>query len=164
MVMKPEPVFAAIEALRQPNSLVIYLCPDGEQLQQQHCRELAGETHLILLSGHYDGIDQRIRDSLVDREISIGDYVLTNGTLPAAVLVDAVARNIPGFLGEELSLTQDTFSHNLLGFPQYTRPAVFRDMSVPEVLMSGNHEAIAQWRRQQQEQKTQTVRPDLLSD
>lgn len=164
MVLKPEPVFAAIESLRTADSVVIYLCPDGERLQQQQCIALAAEKHLILLSGHYDGIDQRIRDSLVDREISIGDYVLSNGTLPAAVLIDAVARNLPGFLGEEMSLTQDSFTDNLLGFPQYTRPAVFRGMSVPDILLSGNHQAIAQWRREQQRIKTKTLRPDLISE
>lgn len=164
MVLKPEPVFAAIESLRTPESHVIYLCPDGERLQQQHCVTLAREKHLILLSGHYEGIDQRIRDALVDQELSIGDYVLTNGTLPAAVLIDAVARNLPGFLGDELSLTQDSFTDNLLGFPQYTRPAVFRGMSVPDILLSGNHQAIAQWRREQQRIKTKNLRPDLISE
>lgn len=164
MVLKPEPVFDAVESLRTPESTVIYLCPDGELLKQEQCIALAAEKHLILLSGHYEGIDQRIRDSLVDRELSIGDYVLSNGTLPAAVLVDAVARNLPGFLGEEMSLTQDSFTGNLLGFPQYTRPAVFRGMSVPDILLSGNHKAIAQWRREQQRIKTKTLRPDLISE
>ncbi len=164
MLLKPEPVFAAIEHLRTPDSTVIYLCPDGERLKQDSCVALAREKHLILLSGHYEGIDQRIRDCLIDREISIGDYVLTNGTLPAAVLVDAVARNLPGFLGEEMSLTQDSFTANLLGFPQYTRPAEFRGMSVPDILLSGNHQAIAQWRLEQQRIKTKTLRPDLISE
>lgn len=163
MVLKPEPVFAAIEALRRPESRVIYLTPDGEPLRTPLVRELARtERHLILLSGHYEGIDQRIRDGLVDREISIGDYVLTNGTLPAAVLVDCVARYVPGVLGDENSLTQDTFDSNLLGFPQYTRPAEFRGMGVPEVLLSGHHAEIAAWRKKQQLEKTRRRRPDLL--
>ena len=144
MVLKPEPMVAAIEAVSTPGCTVIYLCPDGEPLSDPMARELAGAGHLVLLSGHYEGLDQRVRDQLVTREISIGDYVLTNGTLPAAVLVDCVARQIPGVLGEHLSLTQDSFNDNLLGFPQYTRPVEFRGQKVPEVLLSGNHAAIAQ--------------------
>jgi len=162
MLLKPEPLFAAIEALRTPTSTVIYLCPDGERLNAPLARDLATETHLILVSGHYEGIDQRVRDRLVDREISIGDYVLTNGTLPAALLVDCVARQIPGVLGEELSLTQDSFSDNFLSFPQYTRPAEFRGMKVPEVLLNGHHAEIDSWRKQQKRIKTQQRRPDLL--
>ena len=163
MVLKPEPVAAAIEAVSTPGCTVIYLCPDGELLTTPLATELAGKGHLVLVSGHYEGLDQRVRDLLVHREISIGDYVLTNGTLPAAVLVDCVARYVPGVLGEELSLTQDSFQGNLLGFPQYTRPTEFRGRSVPEVLLSGNHAAIAQWRREQQIAKTRTRRPDLLA-
>lgn len=164
MLLKPEPLFDAIESLRTENSHVIYLCPDGEQLSTPLSRELAsGYSHLILISGHYEGIDQRVRDALVQREVSIGDYVLTNGTLPACVLIDCVARYIPGVLGEEKSLTQDSFSDTFLGFPQYTRPAVFRDMTVPEVLLSGNHAQIAQWREEQARQKTTQRRPDLLA-
>jgi tRNA (guanine37-N1)-methyltransferase len=124
---------------------------------------LSHEQHLVLLSGHYEGIDQRIRDCLIDQEISIGDYVLTNGTLPAAVLIDALSRFIPGVLGEEKSLTHESFTNKLLDFPQYTRPAEFRGMSVPEVLLSGNHAEIEKWRRARQEEKTRQVRPDLLS-
>ena len=163
MVLKPEPAAAAIEAVSTPGCTVIYLCPDGEPLTDGLARELAGLRHLVLLSGHYEGLDQRVRDLLVQREISIGDYVLTNGTLPAAVLVDCVARQVPGVLGEELSLTQDSFNGNLLGFPQYTRPVEFRGQRVPEVLLSGNHAAIAQWRHEQQLAKTQKRRPDLAS-
>lgn len=162
MVLKPEPVAAAIEAVATPGCTVIYLCPDGELLTTGVAKELAGMNHLVLVSGHYEGLDQRVRDLLVQREISIGDYVLTNGTLPAAVLVDCVARQVPGVLGEEMSLTQDSFHGNLLGFPQYTRPTEFRGRPVPEVLLSGNHAAIAQWRREQQIAKTRTRRPDLL--
>jgi tRNA (guanine37-N1)-methyltransferase len=163
MVLKPEPVAAAIEAVSTPGCTVIYLCPDGETLSTPMARQLAGKGHLVLISGHYEGLDQRVRDLLVHREISIGDYVLTNGTLPAAVLMDRVARQIPGVLGEELSLTQDSFHGTLLGFPQYTRPVEFRGRRVPEVLLSGHHEAIAQWRLEQQTAKTRTRRPDLLA-
>lgn len=164
MVMKPEPIFAAVEALRRPESKVIYLAPDGEPLTSQLARELVQEQHLILLSGHYEGVDQRVRDHLVDREVSIGDYVLTNGTLAAAVLIDSVSRFIPGFLGDEKSLTEESFMTTLLGFPQYTRPPEYRGLRVPEVLLSGNHAAISKWRREQQIEKTQQLRPDILDN
>lgn len=163
MVMKPEPIFAAIESLRQPETKAIYMAPDGEPLTSQMARELAQEKHLILLSGHYEGVDQRVRDNLISREISIGDYVLTNGTLAAAVLIDCVSRFVPGFLGDEKSLTNESFMNNFLGFPQYTRPAEFRGMKVPQVLLSGNHAAIARWRHEQQMAKTRQLRSDLLS-
>ncbi|GAB1489033.1 tRNA (guanosine(37)-N1)-methyltransferase TrmD [Opitutaceae bacterium] len=162
MVMKPEPVFAAIEQLQTPGCQRIYLTPDGVPYSEPIAKELAHQTHLILLSGHYEGIDQRIRDKLIDREISIGDYVLTNGTLPAAVVIDALARFIPGVLGEEKSLTHESFTGKLLDFPQYTRPAEFRGMSVPEVLLSGNHGEIEKWRQAQRTEKTRQVRPDLF--
>lgn len=162
MLMMPQPIFSAIEAIQTEGCTRIYLCPDGEKLTPQIAKELAGKKHLILLSGHYEGIDQRVRDSVIDREISIGDYVLTNGTLPAAVLADTVARHVKGVLGEENSLTFDSFNDNLLSFPQYTRPAVYRGMSVPEVLMSGNHALIQKWRLEQQEKKTIARRSDLL--
>ena len=163
MVLKPEPLFGAIESLRSPGCTVIYLCPDGEPLSPTLARGLSTLGHLILVSGHYEGIDQRVRDELVDREISIGDYVLTNGTLSAAVLIDCVCRHVPGVLGEEKSLTQDSFADSLLSFPQYTRPAEYRGLRVPEVLLSGNHEAIEKWRRRQREEKTRNKRPDLLT-
>jgi tRNA (guanine37-N1)-methyltransferase len=162
MVLQPGPLCAAIDALRRPDSQVIYLCPDGEPLSSRLARELAGRRHLLLVSGHYEGIDQRVRDSRIDREVSIGDYVLTNGTLPAAVLLDAVARFVPGVLGEEMSLTQDSFNRNLLGFPQYTRPVEFEGMRVPDVLLSGNHGEIERWRQAQRLEKTRQRRPDLL--
>jgi tRNA (guanine37-N1)-methyltransferase len=164
MILKPEPVFAAIEQLQTPGCVRIYLTPDGVPLTEKTARALAAERHLILLSGHYEGIDQRIRDRVIDREISIGDYVLTNGTLPAAVLVDALARFIPGVLGEENSLTAESFTNSLLDFPQYTRPALFRDMPVPEVLLSGDHGRIEEWRRARRVEKTRQVRPDLLTN
>ncbi len=162
MVLKPEPLFSAIDAVRSDNATVIYLSPDGERLSTPLARELAQERHLVLVSGHYEGIDQRVRDAKVDREISIGDFVLTNGTLPAAVLMDAVARQVPRVLGHEKSLTQDSFSSTFLGFPQYTRPVEFAGMRVPEVLLSGNHAAIEAWRRERQIEKTRQRRPDLL--
>lgn len=161
MLLQPEPLFKAIEDLRREESKVIYLCPDGMPLQSAVAQELSKETHLILISGHYEGIDERVRASLIDQEISIGDYILTNGTLPAAVLIDAVSRYIPGVLGEEKSLTQDSFNDNLLTFPQYTRPANFRGMQVPEVLLSGDHQAIDAWRKKQQIIRTKERRPDL---
>jgi tRNA (guanine37-N1)-methyltransferase len=162
MVMKPEPVVAAIESLQTPGCRRIYLTPDGTPLSPAIALELSQQTHLILLSGHYEGIDQRIRDTVIDQELSIGDYVLTNGTLAAAVLIDALARFIPGVLGEEKSLTHESFTSKLLDFPQYTRPAEFRGMSVPEVLLSGNHAEIEKWRQARQVEKTRQVRPDLL--
>jgi tRNA (guanine37-N1)-methyltransferase len=163
MVMKPEPVFAAIEQLQTPGCRRIYLTPDGTPYSEKLARELAQETHLVLLSGHYEGIDQRIREKVIDQEISIGDYVLTNGTLPAAVVIDALARFIPGVLGEEKSLTHESFTGKLLDFPQYTRPAEFRGMPVPEVLLSGDHAKIEQWRNARRIEKTRQVRPDLLN-
>ena len=162
MVMKPEPIYAAVDSMRQVESKILYMAPDGEPLTSGLARELVNERHIILLSGHYEGVDQRVRDDLIDREISIGDYVLTNGTLAAVVLIDCVSRFIPGFLGDEKSLTDESFMDNLLSFPQYTRPVEFRGMKVPEVLLSGNHAAIANWRREQQIKKTRTLRPDIF--
>ncbi|MGB0744337.1 MAG: tRNA (guanosine(37)-N1)-methyltransferase TrmD [Opitutales bacterium] len=162
MVLMPEPIFAAVDELRRPKTKVLYMAPDGEPLTSKLARELVKEEHLLILSGHYEGVDQRVRDQLVDLEVSIGDYVLTNGTLSAAVLVDCVSRFIPGFLGDEKSLTEESFMSSLLGFPQYTRPADFRGMRVPEVLLSGNHAAIEKWRHAQQIEKTRRLRPDLL--
>jgi tRNA (guanine37-N1)-methyltransferase len=162
MVMKCEPIFDAIEQLQTPGCRRIYLTPDGTPFTTARAEELSKQQHLILVSGHYEGIDQRIRDTLIDEEISIGDYVLTNGTLAAAVVIDALARFIPGVLGEEKSLTSESFTRNLLDFPNYTRPAVYRGMSVPEVLLQGNHGEIEKWRHAQQLAKTAKIRPDLL--
>lgn len=162
MVMKCEPVFAAIEELQTPGCRRIYLTPDGAPFTAARAEQLARECHLIFLSGHYEGVDQRIRDTVIDEELSIGDYVLTNGTLAAAVVIDALARFIPGVLGEEKSLTSESFTRNLLDFPNYTRPAVYRGMSVPEVLLQGNHGEIEKWRHARQLEKTAQVRPDLL--
>jgi len=161
MVMKCEPIFSAIEAVQTPGCRRIYLTPDGAPFTAARAEELSREAHLVFLSGHYEGIDQRIRDTVIDEELSIGDYVLTNGTLAAAVVIDALARFIPGVLGEEKSLTHESFTASLLDFPQYTRPATYRGMAVPEVLLSGNHTAIDNWRRAEQERKTALLRPDL---
>lgn len=162
MVLKPEPLFAALDSLARPESIVIYLTPDGAPLSSALAQELAQHSHLILLSGHYEGIDQRVRDARVNLEISIGDYILTNGTLAAAVLIDAVARYVPGVLGEPTSLLQDSFNDHLLGAPQYTRPVEFAGRRVPEVLLSGNHAEIERWRQEQRLEKTRLRRPDLL--
>jgi tRNA (guanine37-N1)-methyltransferase len=161
--MMPEPVFSAMEAVQSPGCRRIYLTPDGQPLSPGIAEDLSRQQHLVLLSGHYEGIDQRIRDTVIDQEISIGDYVLTNGTLAAAVLIDALSRFIPGVLGEEKSLTHESFSGKLLDFPQYTRPAEFRGMPVPEVLLSGNHGEIEKWRHAKSREKTALVRPDLLT-
>ncbi|HEU5080875.1 MAG TPA: tRNA (guanosine(37)-N1)-methyltransferase TrmD [Opitutaceae bacterium] len=163
MVLKPEPVVAAIEQLQAPGCRRIYLTPDGTPFSPEIAQDLSKQSHLIFLSGHYEGIDQRIRDSVIDQEISIGDYVLTNGTLAAAVVIDALSRFIPGVLGEEKSLTHESFTGKLLDFPQYTRPAEFRGVSVPEVLLSGNHGEIEKWRNARRIEKTRLVRPDLFA-
>ncbi len=163
MVVKPEPVFAAMEQIQTERCRRIYLTPDGTPLSPEIALDLSKQSHLIFLSGHYEGIDQRIRDTVIDQEISIGDYVLTNGTLAAAVVIDALARFIPGVLGEEKSLTHESFTGKLLDFPQYTRPAEFRGMSVPEILLSGNHGEIEKWRHVQRIEKTRHVRPDLFA-
>ena len=163
MVLKPEPLFDAIESVTTNDSLVIYMSPDGEPLTTPLAKELANEVHLVVLSGHYEGIDQRVRDEKVHREISIGDYILTNGTLACAVMIDAVVRFVPGILGKEESLEQDAFADDMLGHPQYTRPAEYRGMRVPEVLLSGHHENILKWRQSWREEKTRQRRPDLLT-
>ncbi|WFB35578.1 tRNA (guanosine(37)-N1)-methyltransferase TrmD [Kiritimatiellota bacterium B12222] len=163
MVMKPEPLFAAIESIRRPESRVIYLSPQGHPFKQARAEALVNSAHLILLCGHYEGVDERVIETLVDEEISIGDYVLTNGALAAAVVIDAVVRLIPGVLGGGADATaQESFSSGILDHPHYTRPVEFRGMQVPEVLLSGNHAAINAWRLQQATKKTQRVRPDLL--
>lgn len=162
MVLKADVLARAIQSLRTQNTRVIYLCPDGIPLKTENVKTLAREQHLILISGHYEGIDERFREQNVDEEISIGDYVLTNGTLPAAVLVDAIMRYIPNVLGDEQSLQQDSFSNTFLTFPQYTRPLTFNDAEIPSILFSGNHEAIARWRLEQQMLRTIRRRPDLI--
>jgi tRNA (guanine37-N1)-methyltransferase len=163
MVLKPEPLFESIESLATEESTVVYMSPDGENLSTPLAQELAEENHLVVVSGHYEGIDQRVRDTKVDREVSIGDYVLTNGTLAAAVLIDAVSRFVPGVLGREESLDQDAFADSLLSHPQYTRPAEYRGIKVPDILLSGHHESISNWRQTHRVEKTRTRRPDLLT-
>ncbi|NNF57137.1 MAG: tRNA (guanosine(37)-N1)-methyltransferase TrmD [Rhodothermaceae bacterium] len=166
MVLRPEPLFACIEALQdqlgQPYDEVIYLTPDGETLTQPLANALSLNENLLLIAGHYKGIDQRVRDTLVTREVSIGDYVLSGGELPALVLIDALARLIPGVIGDANSALSDSFQDGLLDFPSYTRPAEFRDMEVPAVLRSGDHGAILEWREVHRLDKTRTRRPDLL--
>jgi tRNA (guanine37-N1)-methyltransferase len=155
MVLKPEPLFEAIEAIRAENrGPVILMEPWGEPFTQQLARELAAEPGLVIVCGRYEGIDDRVREKLADREISIGDYVLSGGELPAMVVIDAVSRLLPGVLGDEESLTGDSFTADLLGHPQYTRPAEFRGLRVPEVLLSGNHREIEAWRQAQARRRT----------
>ncbi len=162
MVLKPEPIFAAVEELRTVDSQVILLGPAGRRFDQAVAAELSWKQHLILIGGHYEGVDQRVADHLVDQEISIGDYILTNGAIAAAIVVDAVARLLPGVLGAEESAANDSFSDNRLEYPQYTRPPVFRGWNVPEILLSGNHKQIEIWRREQALHRTGSRRPDLL--
>jgi tRNA (guanine37-N1)-methyltransferase len=161
MVLKPEPVVRAIRSVRKPNSHVIFLSPRGKLLTAEKCRSLSKEPHLILLCGHYEGVDERAIDQEVNEEISIGDYVLTNGALAAIVLIDAMSRFIPGVLGDPEAADQDSFEQGLLDCPHYTRPEVFEEKKVPDVLLSGNHHMIANWRKEMAIQKTLQQRPDL---
>jgi tRNA (guanine37-N1)-methyltransferase len=171
MVMKPEPIFAAVEDLQNQSSKlkpqtskVVLMSPAGRRLDQQMAAELSGESHLIIICGHYEGVDHRVIEHLVDAEISIGDYVLTNGAIAAVVLVDAIVRLLPGVLGHEQSAVDDSFSRGLLEAPQYTRPAEFRGWKVPDVLLSGNHAEIEMWRKKQALNRTRENRPDLLDN
>jgi tRNA (guanine37-N1)-methyltransferase len=161
MILRPEPLAAAIDPLRQAGAHVVLLDPAGERLTDRLARELAGVPHLALVCGRYEGLDERARTSLVDREVSIGDYVLTGGELPALVLVDAVARLVPGVI-EAASHESDSFATGLLEHPQYTRPESFREMEVPGVLLSGHHGEVARWRRRESLRRTLERRPDLL--
>ena len=163
MVLKVEPIAIALDELRQPASRVILLSAQGRRFDQATAKRLAGEKHLIMISGHYEGIDQRVAEHLVDEEISLGDYILTNGTLAALVVTDAVVRLLPGVLGDEQSAADESFSHGLLEYPHYTRPAEFRGWKVPDILLSGNHAAIEAWRREQARERTRDRRPDLGS-
>src|SRR5258708_29313302 len=177
MVMKPEPIFAAVEELKEKTSnaqrptpnveiqkpKVILMSPGGRRLDQELATSLSKESHLIVICGHYEGVDHRVIAHLVDLEISIGDYVVTNGAIAAVVLVDAVVRLLPGVLGHEHSAIDDSFSAGLLEGPQYTRPAEFRGWKVPEVLLSGNHAEIAKWRKEQALERTKKNRPDFPS-
>ena len=162
MLLKVEPLFEAIESLQREKTKVILLSPSGRKFSQEIARELSQEKDLLLVTGHYEGFDERVREDLADDELSIGDYVLTNGALPAMVVIDAVARLLPGVLGDDESSHDESFSAGLLEYPQYTRPAEFRGMKVPEVLLSGNHAEIEKWRREQAKLRTEKQRPDLL--
>ena len=161
MLLKPEPIFEAVENLANEKTRVLMMTPGGRPFTQQVARELSQEQHLLFLCGAYEGFDERVK-TLVNDELSIGDYVLTNGALPAMVMIDAVTRLLPGVLGHEESSVDESFSHGLLEYPHYTRPAEFRGMKVPEILLSGNHAEIEKWRREQALKKTQERRPDLL--
>jgi len=164
MLLKPEPLFEAIEALQHEDTRVVLLSPAGRKFNQTIARELAAQKHLLLVTGHYEGFDERVREKLADDELSIGDYVLTNGALPAMVVIDAVARLLPGVLGDDESSQDESFSDGRPGleYPQYTRPAEFRGMKVPEVLVSGHHAEIEKWRREEAKRRTKERRPDLL--
>ena len=162
MLLKPEPLFEAIESLKREKTRVILLSPSGRKFNQAIARELAQQEDLLLVTGHYEGFDGRVREALADDELSIGDYVLTNGALPAMVVIDAVTRLLPGVLGDDESSHDESFSAGLLEYPQYTRPAEFRGMKVPDVLVSGNHAEIEKWRRARAKQRTQERRPDLM--
>ncbi len=166
MVMMPQPIFDAVNAVDpERKSLRIYMSPKGKTLNMPIVKRLAGENRdLLLLCGHYEGVDQRVLDLCFDEEISIGDYVLTGGELPAMVLVDSVARYVDGVLGSESSVKEETFSENTLEYPQYTRPQIFEGIPVPEVLLSGHHANIEKWRKQQSAELTKRLRPDLLED
>jgi tRNA (guanine37-N1)-methyltransferase len=166
MVFKPEPLAAAIRALRasSPDARVVYLTPQGEVMNQPRVRSLAGYGHLIVICGRYEGIDQRIIELFVDEELSIGDYILSGGELPAMVLVDGITRCLPGVVGHPASTRNESFEDGMLDYPVYTRPAEFEGRPVPEVLLSGNHREIAAWRRRQALEKTRRVRPDLLEE
>ncbi len=182
MVMRPEPIFEAVEAILgnrlwvmgdrskrpktqhlKPNTKIILLCPQGKTLTQKLAKRIARNKHLILICGHYEGIDERVRRYLIDEEISIGDYILTGGELPAMVLVDCVVRLLPGVLGDKNSLNFETFEDNLLEYPQYTRPANFMGFKVPAILLSGDHRKIEAWRKEQALKRTKQRRPDLLT-
>ena len=161
MVMRADVVYDAVQSVKSEEAKVIYLSPQGKTLTQERVQTLSQEKHLILLCGHYEGIDQRVIDEVVDEEISIGDYVLTGGEIPAMVLIDTVSRYVDGVLSKE-SIKEESFASGLLEYPQYTRPEVFRGKRVPEVLLSGHHENIEKWRKDQSEKITEQKRPDLL--
>ena len=164
MLMKPEPLFEAIEYLRGSNTRVILTSPAGRQFKQEIAKQMSNEEHLILVCGSFEGFDERVREHLANDEISIGDYVLTNGALPAMVIIDAITRLLPGVLGDDESSQDESFSEGLLEYPQYTRPAEFKGMKVPEVLQSGDHAAIKKWRSEKARMRTEQRRPDLLKN
>jgi tRNA (guanine37-N1)-methyltransferase len=163
MLLKPEPIFAAVDHLASDQTRVVLLAPSGRTFSQTVAEELATQSHLLLICGSYEGVDERVREALADEELSIGDYVLTNGALPALVVIDAVTRLLPGALGDAASARDESFSAGLLEGPQYTRPAEYRHLRVPDVLLSGHHEAIDRWRVAQARERTARLRPDLLN-
>ncbi len=164
MLMKPEPIFAAVEELRRENTRVVLMTPQGKVFKQEIARELSeAGGHLIIICGHYEGVDHRVIEQLVDIELSIGDYILTNGAIAAVIVIDAVARLIPGALGDERSPVDESFANGLLEAPAYTKPNVFRDMAVPEILLGGNHPAAEKWKHEQALERTRINRPDLYA-
>lgn len=164
MVMRPEPIFAAVEGLEAPDAHVILMSPRGRRLDQAAVERLSGSEHLVLICGRYEGVDERVVDHLVDEEVSIGDYVLSGGEIPALVVIEAVSRFLPGVLGNEESLRSESHSSGLLESPHYTRPADFRGWRVPDVLLSGDHGEVARWRAEQARELTRRRRPDMASD
>lgn len=163
MVMKPDVVYSSYNSIKDKNARVIYMSPQGKTLNQEKVEELSKEEHLVILCGHYEGIDQRVLDKIVDEEISIGDYVLTGGELPAMVLIDSVSRYVEGVLKED-SIKEESFSNGLLEYPQYTRPEVFEGEKVPEILLSGHHENISKWRKEKSLEITKKKRPELIKN
>lgn len=163
MLMKPEPIFEAVESCRTQSSHVVLTSPQGKVFTQDKAKQLSKKSHLIFICGHYEGVDERVRDNLCDEEISIGDYILTSGNLPAMVIIDAVVRLLPGVLGAKDSVNEETFTDGLLEYPQYTKPYDFRGLRVPKILSSGDHEAVKKWKRKQAENKTKEQRPDLYN-
>lgn len=164
MLIKPEPMFKALDAVKTENSYTIYLSPKGNLFTQNKAKELSEKKHIILIAGHYEGIDQRIIDQYVDEEISMGDYVLTSGELPVLMIVDAVSRLLPGVLGSDESAIDESHSNSLLEYPQYTRPESYLDLDVPEILLSGHHKNIEEWRRYKSIEVTMQRRPDMIKD
>lgn len=164
MVMTPQPLFDAIESVKTKDSLVILTSPRGQTFNQKICKELSSFKHLIFVCGHYEGVDERIIELCIDREISIGDFVLTGGEIPAMAMVDAISRYVDGVLGNNQSLEEESFSSGLLEYPQYTRPAEFKGLKVPEVLLSGNHAEIAKFRKAEAEKITKARRPDIIGE
>ena len=164
MLIQPQPLFDCIQQYRDEQTHVVYLSPSGKVFNSQIAKRLAEQHHLMLICGHYEGIDERVLEEIVTDYVSIGDYVLTGGELPAMVMIDAISRFIPGVLNNDISAETESFTDNLLEYPQYTRPAVFRGMEVPEVLLNGNHALIAKWRREKSIETTYRVRPELIDE
>ncbi len=163
MLLKPEPIFEAVHSVKREDSCIVFMTPQGQPLTQQLARQFASKSHIVIICGHYEGIDERVRETLVDEEVSIGDYVLTNGAIAAVVFVDVVVRLLPGVLGDKQSAEDDSFATGLLEGPQYTRPPVYQGMKVPEILLSGDHAAINEWRIEQRRKRTKERRPDLIN-